>query len=137
MIRSIAPWAPVLALGAFALEWLDYKHLTRTLSFEMYIALIASAFAAGGIWLGAKLTPSRRRPAFDRNTAALRSLGLTRQEMRILEKLAAGRSNKEIAADLGVSPNTVKTHVGSLYAKLEVSRRTQAVGRARELELIP
>lgn len=62
---------------------------------------------------------------------------MTGQEIKVLERLAAGRSNKEIARDLGLSPNTVKTHVGNLYAKLEVSRRTQAVGKARELSLIP
>ena len=65
------------------------------------------------------------------------SLGLTGQEMKVLEKLAEGQSNKEIARILGLSPNTVKTHIANLFAKLEVARRTEAVAKARDLHLIP
>lgn len=94
--------------------------------------------AKGAWWEGVTAYPQcKARSIFQRNDAALASLSLTGQEIKVLERLAAGRSNKEIARDLGLSPNTVKTHVGNLYAKLEVSRRTQAVGKARELSLIP
>ena len=87
--------------------------------------------------MGWKLT-SRTAPApFARNAAAQASLGLTGQEMKVLERLAAGQSNKEIARTLGLSPNTVKTHIANLFAKLEVGRRTQAVSKARDLCLIP
>ena len=72
-----------------------------------------------------------------RNVAAQASLRITGQEMRVLERLAAGQSNKEIARTMGLSPHTVKSHVGAVYAKLDVGRRTQAVGKARELRLIP
>ena len=65
------------------------------------------------------------------------SLGITQREEQVLALLAAGKSNKEIAQKLGVSPNTVKTQIASLYQKLEVQRRTQAVQKARELALIP
>jgi ATP/maltotriose-dependent transcriptional regulator MalT len=57
--------------------------------------------------------------------------------MKVLVLLAAGQSNKEIAQTLGLSPNTVKTHIANLFAKLEVARRSQAVNKARELALIP
>jgi two-component system, NarL family, response regulator LiaR len=137
MIRIVAPYALALAAGAFLLEWLDYRRLSRELALEVYVAIIAAAFAAGGIWLGWRLAARRRGPGFTRNDAALKSLGLTRQELRVLETLASGRSNKEIGLSLGLSPNTVKTHLANACAKLGVSRRTEAVGRARELELIP
>ena len=84
--------------------------------------------------------PQHRRHApapFARNALAQASLGLTGQEMRVLERLAAGQSNKEIARSLGVSPNTVKTHVANLFDKLEVQRRTQAIQKGRQLSLIP
>ncbi len=137
MIRTIVIWALVLAVGAFLLQWLDFQYRARVFSREIYISLIGTAFAIGGVWVGWKLS-SRDNPAsFSRNTAAQASLGLTGQEMRVLEKLAAGQSNKEIARTLGLSPNTVKTHIANLFAKLEVARRTQAVGKARELHLIP
>lgn len=136
MIRTVLLWALVLALGAFALQWLEYQYLARAFSSQIYIALIGVAFAGGGVWLGWWLA-RKRTGAFEPNEAARKSLGLTGQEMKVLGALAAGRSNKEIARDLGLSPNTVKTHIANLFAKLEVSRRTQAISQARELQLIP
>ncbi|HEY9216407.1 MAG TPA: response regulator transcription factor [Phenylobacterium sp.] len=137
MARTILTWALVLAAGAFALQWLEVQYLLRALPQDVYVAIVGVSFAAGGVWLGWKLT-SRAAPApFARNEAALAALGLTRQEVRVLERLAAGQSNKEIARTLGLSPNTVKTHVANLYGKLEVGRRTQAIGKARELHRIP
>ena len=133
----IAPYALVLAAGAFALEWLDYKQLSRSLALEFYLVIVAAGFTAGGGWIGWRIAARRRGPGFVRNEAALRALRLTSQEVRVLERLSTGQSNKEIGRSLGLSPNTVKTHLANLFAKLEVSRRTQAVGRARELELIP
>lgn len=137
MIRTVVLYALALAVGSFLLQWLQYQYFARMLSTEIYIALIAAAFAALGVWAGIRLA---RRPApetFERNDAALAALGLTRREQEVLALLAAGKSNKEIAQKLGVSPNTVKTQVASLYQKLEVNRRTQAIQKARELALIP
>jgi len=136
MIRTILLWALVLALGAFALQWLEYRFLVHAFSWQVYVGLVGLAFAAGGVWIGWKLAARARPETFVRNDAALAALGLTGQEVKVLERLAAGRSNKEIARDLGLSPNTVKTHMANLYGKLEVSRRTQAVGKARDLALI-
>jgi len=137
MIRTVLLWALVLALGAFALQWLEQQFLLRVFPWRVYAGLIGLAFAAAGVWVGWKLAARGRPEAFQRNDAALAALGLTGQEVKVLERLAAGRSNKEIARDLGLSPNTVKTHVANLYGKLEVGRRTQAIGKARELALIP
>jgi NarL family two-component system response regulator LiaR len=136
-VPSILLWALVLAAAAFGLEWLRYEYMARLFSREIYVSIIAIAFAAGGVWLGWKLTARPGPASFQRNTAAVASLGLTRQELRVLERLAAGQSTKEIARTLGLSPNTVKTHTANLFAKLEVGRRTAAVGKARELSLIP
>lgn len=137
MKRVIILYALGLAAGAFALQWLQYNYLVRVFSTEIYIGLIAVAFAALGVWAGMRLA---RRPAsatFEKNSAAIASLGITPREQEVLALLAAGKSNKEIAGKLGISPNTVKTQVASLYQKLEVQRRTQAVQKARELALIP
>ncbi len=72
-----------------------------------------------------------------RNDAAIRSLGLTTRECEILELLASGQSVKEMARTLGISPNTVKTHVARVYEKLDVQRRVPALEKARSLALIP
>ncbi|WP_293907021.1 response regulator transcription factor [Phenylobacterium sp.] len=137
MTRTILLWALVLAAGAFALQWLQYQYLARAFPREIYIAIVGGGFAAGGVWVGWKLSSRTPAAPFQRNAAALASLGLTGQELRVLERLAAGQSNKEIARTLGLSPNTVKTHVANLFAKLGASRRTQAVNTARDLHLIP
>lgn len=137
MTRTIIAWALVLAASAFALQWLEYQYLARVFSRDVYVALIGTAFAVGGVWVGWKLTSKAQPGPFARNAAAQASLGLTGQEMKVLERLASGQSNKEIARALGLSPNTVKTHVANLFTKLEVGRRTQAIGKARELHLIP
>jgi DNA-binding NarL/FixJ family response regulator len=137
MIRTVILYALALAAGALLLQWLEYNYFVRAFSTEIYIALIALAFAGLGVWAGMQLA---RRPAsatFEKNDAAIASLGITLREQDVLALLAAGKSNKEIAQKLGVSPNTVKTQVASLYQKLEVQRRTQAVQKARELALIP
>ena len=137
MTRTIITWALVLAAGAFALQWLQYQYVVRLFSEQIYIGVIGTAFAAGGVWVGWKLTSRNAPAAFAPNAAAQASLGLTGQEMKVLERLAAGQSNKEIARTLGLSPNTVKTHIANLFAKLEAGRRTEAVGKARDLHLIP
>ena len=137
MIRTVLTWALVLAAGAFALQWLEYQYLVRVFSRDIYVAIIGVAFAVGGVWVGWKLTSRRAPGPFERNAAALAALGLTGQEMKVLERLAAGQSNKEIARTLGLSPNTVKTHVANLFGKLGARRRTEAIRRARELGIVP
>lgn len=135
--KPIVLYALALAVGAFVLEWLEYKYVTKVFATEIYIVLIAMAFTGLGIWAGYKLTPKAAPAVFERNDAALKSLGLTDREFRVLELLAAGHANKEIARLLEVSPNTVKTHIANLFTKLEVERRTQAIQKARELKLLP
>lgn len=137
MIRTVTTAGLTLALGAFALAWLDLQQATRRITPELYVALIAIVFAGGGLWLGWKIATRRHGPDFVRNDAAVRSLGLTGQEMKVLDALASGRANKEIARSMGLSPNTVKTHLANLFSKLEVPTRTAAVTRARDLGLIP
>lgn len=125
-----------LAALAFMLEWLDYKHSVHAWSTEFYVACIAMVFVALGIWVGNRLT-AKPRIAYARNEAAISSLGISARECEVLEMIAAGHANKVIARHLDISPNTVKTHVARLYEKLEVASRTQAIGKARELDILP
>lgn len=132
----IALYAAALALGTVALQWLDYKRLARTYSLDITLLVIATGFLALGIWLGAKLLAPRPRP-HDGNPQALTALGISARELTVLHSLAAGLSNKEIAAQLNVSPNTVKTHVARLFEKLDARRRTDAIAKARDLGIVP
>jgi DNA-binding CsgD family transcriptional regulator len=126
----------LLAAGAFGLQWLEFQFVVRTHATETYLVLIALAFMGLGIWVGVRLF--RRPPAapFEPNQKVRETLGISDRELEVLTRLAAGRSNKEIANELNVSPNTIKTHIAKLFAKLEAKRRTEAILRARELGII-
>ncbi|MHA7818859.1 MAG: LuxR C-terminal-related transcriptional regulator [Erythrobacter sp.] len=130
-------YGAALSLVAIVLQWAQYRYHLMSMPGEIYIGLIAAIFAALGIWVGLKLTPQKSAAVFERNDKAAESLGLTRRECEVLDHLAKGVSNKEIARALGVSPNTVKTHIANLYAKLGVTGRGKAVEAARSLALIP
>ena len=137
MWTQIALYGALLAVGTFALQWLDYQRLARAYSTDLYITLIAAGFLALGLYIGVRVIGRPGgAPAFDGNPQAQASLGISERELEVLQELAAGRSNKEIAAKLAVSPNTVKTHTARLFEKLGAKRRTDAINRARELRII-
>ena len=136
MLRPILLYGSGLAAAAFLLEWLNYQHVVHRWSTEFYIACIAVVFVALGIWVGNRLT-ARPRQMFVRNNAAISALGISAREFEVLEMLAAGHANKVIARQLDISPNTVKTHVARVYEKLAVASRTQAIQKARTLDILP
>jgi len=129
------------------LKYIEYRFIVIEHSIEIYGGLTAILFAGVGIWLGLKLTgkkevvvvkevPVRVSEPFVINEAGVRDLGITKRELEILELIARGMSNREIAEKLFVSENTVKTHSSRLLDKLSAKRRTQAVQIAKELGLI-
>lgn len=128
------------------LRVIEYRFLVVEHSLEIYGGLIALLFAGVGIWLGLKLTRKKEilvykevavSAPFALNQGKLRELGITRRELEILDLIANGLSNREIAEKLFVSENTVKTHSSRLFDKLSAKRRTQAVQIGKELGLIP
>jgi DNA-binding CsgD family transcriptional regulator len=130
-----------------ALRMLEFRFLIVEHSVEIYSGLIAALFAGLGIWLGLKLTkkkevlivkevPVPATASFSLNEQRLKDLGITKRELEILELIAQGMSNREIADKLFVSENTVKTHSSRLFDKLSARRRTQAVQIAKEIGLI-
>ena len=135
--RHIAAYGAFLAAGTLALEWLDYRRLARAHPDDIALFLLAAGFLALGIFVGTRLAGPPRAPAFDGNPRAQAALGISPRELAVLHELAAGRSTKEIAARLEVSPNTVKTHLARLFEKLEAKRRTEAINKARALGIVP
>ena len=126
----------------------EYRFLVVEHSFEIYGGLVAAIFAALGIWLGLTLTRRKTeiiiQPAtepsgepFAPDLARLEQLTITPRELEILQLIAAGLSNQEIADKLFVSANTVKTHSSRLFDKLGARRRTEAVRLGKEARLIP
>jgi len=141
MTRTILLYGFALAALITLLKFLEYRLFVRDLSMEFYIGIIAVMFTILGIWAGFKLTkrkPSNiTNPNFHFDEARLEGLGISTREYEVLELMAKGLSNQEIADKLFVSLNTVKTHSSNLFLKLEAKRRTQAIQRAKELNLIP
>jgi DNA-binding CsgD family transcriptional regulator len=128
------------------LKFVEYKYLVLEHSLEIYGGIVAVLFSSLGIWLGLKFrrttlvvkeVPVAVTGPFVRNETRQEELGITPRELEILEAMAAGLSNREIAERLFVSENTVKTHTARLFDKLSARRRTQAVQRAKEAGLIP
>jgi DNA-binding CsgD family transcriptional regulator len=127
------------------LKLIEFRFLVVEHSLEIYGGLIAALFAGVGIWLGLKLTRKKEvvvvkevpLQPFTLNEERLKHLGITRRELEILELIAQGMSNREIAEKLFVSENTVKTHSSRLFDKLSAKRRTQAVQIGKEMGLIP
>jgi len=129
------------------LKYIEYRFIVVEHSIEIYGGLTAILFAGVGIWLGLKLTrkkeviivkevPVTLSEPFLVNESRVRDLGITKRELEILELIAQGLSNREIAEKLFVSENTVKTHSSRLLDKLSAKRRTQAVQIAKEMRLI-
>ena len=130
------------------LKLVEYRYLVVEYSVEIYGGIVAAVFAGLGIWLGLRLTRKTETvvvrevlvPApvnFVRDQARLQALAITPRDLEVLELIAAGLSNKEIAERVFVSENTVKTHLSRVFDKLGARRRTQAVQMGKELRLIP
>ncbi len=122
---------------------IEYRFIVRDLSLEFYIGAIAVMFTAVGIWAGLKITTRKTiivtalNLPFTLNDEELKKLNISKREYEVLELMASGLSNQEIADKLFVSLNTIKTHSSNLFVKLDVKRRTQAIQKAKELRLIP
>ena len=129
-------YGAALAALALLLDLLDFRHAMHRTSTGFYVVCVALVFAALGAWLARRLTP-HQRATYSRNAAAATALGVSPRELEVLDQLASGAANKVIARRLGISPNTVKTHVARLLGKLEASTRTEAIAKARALDLLP
>lgn len=137
MWKRVVGYGLLLAVGTLALQWLDYQRLVRMHTSDVYLFWVALAFLILGIVLGVRVFAAPGPTPFDGNPKAQQQLGLSERELEVLHQLAAGLSNKEIAAQLQVSPNTIKTHVARVFEKLGARRRTEAINRARELGIVP
>ena len=122
------------------LKFVEYRYFVRDIPLEFYVGTVAIMFTAVGIWAGLRLTKPKIVEAnipFQLDESNLKQIGISKREYEVLELIAQGLSNQEIADRLFVSTSTVKTHVSNVLAKLDARRRTQAIQRAKELRLIP
>ncbi|MGV3710524.1 MAG: response regulator transcription factor [Gemmatimonas sp.] len=154
MLKPVSIARPILVFGlvggalTLLLRTVEYRYLVLEHSMQMYGGLIAVIFIGFGIWLGLTLVRkpetivvkefSAAAPAtFERNADGVLQSGLTPRELEILEHIARGLSNREIAEQVNLSENTVKTHSKRVFEKLNAKRRTQAVQAGKELGILP
>lgn len=139
-----------MAILLFLLKWLELRFVIYNHAFELYAGAIAVVFTALGVWLALKLAKPKvkvetvviekeiktEQPVFTFNHKEFETSGLSKRELEVLQLMAKGLTNQEIADHLFVSLNTVKTHTSNVFEKLEVTNRMQAVKTAREKGLI-
>jgi len=89
---------------------------------EYYVAIVAVVFLATGLFIARAKSSTQKHVEGDD-----RLFELTQKELQILQQIANGKSNKEIAADSFVELSTVKTHINNIYSKLRVGNRREAV----------
>lgn len=147
LTKSVILYGLAIAVLIAILKTIEYRFIVRDLSLELYIGSVALLFIAIGIWAGTRLRvrepkaegpPATRTESveFSVDEAALKAKGITKREYEVLGLIADGLSNQEIAERLFVSQSTVKTHTSNLFSKLDASRRTQAIQKAKELGLL-
>lgn len=145
--KHIILYGAALALLLLLLKWLEWKFIVMDRAIELYSGAIALVFTGLGIWLARKLArPKWKTVIVEKeiylplsgaiDEKARTRLGLSARELEVLRLMAEGLSNQEIAARLFVSLNTIKTHSANIFEKLDVRRRTQAVDKAKKLNII-
>ena len=138
---SILLFGTLLAGLTITLQFFEYRYYIGSLSTDIYTTVVALIFTGLGIWIGLNLLKPKKgvekkedTPGIDQSKLA--ELKLNKREYEILQLIAKGMSNKQIAEQLFIALPTVKTHTSNLYSKLDVKSRTQAVHKAQELHLI-
>lgn len=147
--KQILLYGFALAVLVFLLKWLQWKFLIIDHSLDIYIGLIAIFFTILGVWVATQLTRTKvekivvekevfipQSEDFSINELELNKLNLTNREYEVLQLLAKGHSNSDIADHLFLSLSTVKTHVSNLYVKMNVKRRGQAIEKAKRLKIV-
>jgi NarL family two-component system response regulator LiaR len=147
--RSVLIYGASLAALLFLMKWLEWRFLIADYAVELYGGALAIVFTSLGIWLAVKLMKPKTNTVFVEKEVIVKTndfildereltrLGLSKRELEVLQLMAEGLSNHQIAERLFVSLNTIKTHSAKVFEKLEVQRRTQAVDKAKKLRLIP
>lgn len=137
MKKIVLIYSAVMALLIFLLAWWDYRLMVHDITMEIYIAVIATFCTALGVWAGLRFTRSSSEVEEEQKEIINPGeFDISSREFEVLQLMAKGYSNKEIADALFISVNTVKTHTSNLFVKLNANRRTQAVNEARRLRLI-
>ncbi len=123
----------LMGLLFIILQAVNYRTVIRDVSMELYGVVIALIFLSLGLWFGLKM--SQKSKIHFNESKASNLHDLSERELDVIKLMALGLTNQEIADRLYISLNTIKTHTSNIYSKLNVERRTQAIQKARELNI--
>jgi DNA-binding CsgD family transcriptional regulator len=143
----IIPVAAAIALCLILLRFMNYNLVIMNNAAEWYAGLIGLLFLGIGIWMARKFQKPKVETKivektvfatgpFEPDTDAITHLGLKPRELEVLQLMAEGLSNAEIAERLFISVSTVKTHVSGVFTKLDVNSRTKALDQARKRRIV-
>ena len=110
--------------------------MSGNLRAEIILAAVAMIFLFIGLYINRRVERKSQANTTVIDKEKIAELGISNREYEVLEQIAKGLSNKEIADKLFVSESTVKTHVSNIFLKLDAQRRTQAIQIAKELAII-
>ncbi|MGB6150888.1 MAG: response regulator transcription factor [Pricia sp.] len=136
MKRTVIIFAALIIALLCLFKLSTYSYLSGNIGIEIFVALTAVSFFSIGLYFNRKNFLKKPSPTQEINTKKVRELGLSKREFEVLQEISVGLSNKEVAEKLFVSESTIKTHVSNIFIKLDARRRTQAISKAKELQII-
>ena len=136
MKRTILLFASLIVALLVLFQLGKYSLVMNSSTTEWIMAAVAVLFFAIGVILNRRTQKKETLKSGTADPEQLRNLGISKREYEVLLLIANGCSNKEIADQLFVTESTIKTHVSNILVKLDAKRRTEALVRARELNLI-
>lgn len=147
--KEILTYGISMALLLLLLKFLEVRFIVFNYRLDLFLGAMAVIFTVLGVWLALKLVKPKVETRIvekevyiqlpvqkEIDRKEIEKLGISNRELDVLHLMASGLSNEEIAGRLFVSLNTVKTHSSNIFSKLDVRRRTQAVEKAKRLNII-
>lgn len=138
MISIVLRYGALLALFLIAVETAKRSYIMRPSALELYVGAVAVLFLMLGGFLALRWRLGQRQVDQPNNEGLqIRNQeDFSERELEVLLFVCHGYTNSEIAEQLSISANTVKTHLKNIYSKLGVSNRTQAAAEAKLLNII-
>ncbi|THV60911.1 response regulator transcription factor [Flagellimonas alvinocaridis] len=136
MKKTIFVFSALIIALLFLFKLGKYAYFSGDISMEIGIAVIALVFFFIGIYINKKALQKKKPESPVVDIKKIEQLGISKREYEVLVEISKGLSNKEIAHTLFVSESTIKTHVSNLLVKLDAKRRTQAIQRAIDLQIL-
>ncbi len=136
MKKTILVFGLLILALLLLFQFSKYTLISGDLQIEYIMAFVALAFLGIGLFINKRTQKQTPTSNYEIDLNKIEELGLSKREYEVLQEVALGLSNQEIAEKLFVSESTIKTHVSNLLVKLNAKRRTQAIQISKSLNII-